>query len=283
MITKGGAAVDSLVPGKEAYRVFQDGGKIYSATLNQADLNANNNKFYIIQLLQHEANSNLFFWSRWGRVGVPGQNCMAGPLPKPNAIQQYNKKHHDKAGKGSYREIEIKYDDEEPQKEEPKKSGKPKKEVKSKMDDTMQNLINLIFDVNIMNNTMKEIGYDAKKMPLGRLGESTIKDAYAVLTKLTAAVNKKDKAAMTNLSGDFYSLIPHNFGFQKMANFVLDNDEKLKQKLSMLSTISDLKITSKLLEQKGNDEDSALDQNYKKLGCSIKPVDKKTGEYKLLS
>ena len=43
------------------------------------------------------------------------------------------------------------------------------------MDQGLQNLIKLIFDVNIMNNTMKEIGYDAKKMPLGKLGESTIK------------------------------------------------------------------------------------------------------------
>jgi len=43
------------------------------------------------------------------------------------------------------------------------------------MDQGLQDLIKLIFDVNIMNNTMKEIGYDAKKMPLGRLGESTIK------------------------------------------------------------------------------------------------------------
>ena len=38
------------------------------------------------------------------------------------------------------------------------------------MDQGLQNLIKLIFDVNIMNNTMKEIGYDAKKMPLGKLG-----------------------------------------------------------------------------------------------------------------
>lgn len=38
VITKGGAAVDSLVPNKDAYRVFQDGGKIYSATLNQSKL-----------------------------------------------------------------------------------------------------------------------------------------------------------------------------------------------------------------------------------------------------
>jgi len=43
-------------------------------------------------------------------------------------------------------------------------------EVKSKMDVGLQKLINLIFDINILNNTMKEIGYDAKRMPLGKLG-----------------------------------------------------------------------------------------------------------------
>ena len=53
VVTKGGAAVDSLVPSKDSYRVFQDGGKTYAATLNQSNLGANNNKFYIIQVLQH--------------------------------------------------------------------------------------------------------------------------------------------------------------------------------------------------------------------------------------
>lgn len=40
----------------------------------------------------------------------------------------------------------------------------------------------------------------------------------------------------------------------------------------MLETISDMKITTKLLEQKSNDEEAIFDQNYKKLGCSIKTV-----------
>ncbi|XP_031472837.1 poly [ADP-ribose] polymerase 2 [Nymphaea colorata] len=112
VITKGGAAVDALVPNKDAYRVFQNGGKIYSATLNQSNLDHNNNKFYIIQILQHEATGNIFFWSRWGRVGVPGQNALKGPFGKDIAINEYNSKYHDKAVKGDYREIEIKYDDE---------------------------------------------------------------------------------------------------------------------------------------------------------------------------
>lgn len=58
----------------------------------------------------------------------------------------------------------------------------------------MQKLISLIFDVTIMNNTMKEIGYDAKKMPLGKLGEGTIKQAYTVLNNLTEAIKKGQKS-----------------------------------------------------------------------------------------
>ena len=58
------------------------------------------------------------------------------------------------------------------------------------MDLGLQRFINLIFDVNIMNNTMKEIGYDAKKMPLGKLGDTTIKQAYEILNKLSKAIKK---------------------------------------------------------------------------------------------
>lgn len=105
VVTKGGAAVDSLVPNKDSYRVFQDGGKIYSATLNQSNLDANNNKFYIIQVLQNETSGSLFVWNRWGRVGVPGQNALRGPMPKDSAIREYISKHHDKTVKGDYREI----------------------------------------------------------------------------------------------------------------------------------------------------------------------------------
>ena len=153
------------------------------------------------------------------------------------------------------------------------KPTKNNNNLQTKMDAGLQKLINLIFDVNIMNNTMKEIGYDAKKMPLGRLGDSTIKEAYGVLNKLSEAIKKKDRNLMSSLSGDFYSLIPHDFGFSKMSNFILDNDEKVKEKLKMLETISDLKITSKLLDKKTDDNEAILDQNYKKLGCSIKTVD----------
>lgn len=65
-----------------------------------------------------------------------------------------------------------------------------------------------------------------------------------------------------------------------MANFVLDNEEKVKEKLKMLETISDMKITTKLLEQKANDEEAIHDQNYKKLGCQIKSLKQDSNDFK---
>lgn len=112
VVTKGLAAVDSLVPGKEAYCVLQEGRQIFSATLNQSNLSDNNNKFYILQVLLNEASGQLFFWSRWGRVGVSGQNALLGPMPKENCLREFARKLSDKTVKGDYREIEIKYEEE---------------------------------------------------------------------------------------------------------------------------------------------------------------------------
>lgn len=41
-----------------------------------------------------------------------------------------------------------------------------------------------------------------------------------------------------------------------------------------------MKITTKLLEQKTNDEEAIHDQNYKKLGCEIKTLKQESNDYK---
>ena len=105
VVTKGGAAVDQYVPNKDDFRVLIDGGKVYAATLNQANLDHNNNKFYIIQCLVNEKTNQFYTWNRWGRVGVPGQNALK-PMPnKQAAIMDYQSKHRDKTKGGNYVEI----------------------------------------------------------------------------------------------------------------------------------------------------------------------------------
>lgn len=44
-----------------------------------------------------------------------------------------------------------------------------------------------------MNRQMKEIGYDAKKMPLGKLSIDNIKHGYQILKDLERAIQKNDR------------------------------------------------------------------------------------------
>lgn len=66
-----------------------------------------------------------------------------------------------------------------------------------------------------MNQQMKEIGYDAKKMPLGKLSKTNIEKGYKILTEISENLKKKGpRKELESLSSDFYSYIPHDFGFQ---------------------------------------------------------------------
>jgi len=44
----------------------------------------------MLQILQSDTNSNnCYFFTRWGRVGVPGQNSLNGPMTPMYAISSY--------------------------------------------------------------------------------------------------------------------------------------------------------------------------------------------------
>jgi poly [ADP-ribose] polymerase len=72
----------------------------------------------------------------------------------------------------------------------------------------------LIYNLNIMNQQMKEIGYDINKMPLGKLGKDTINEAYKVLKDISEVISGKKKGDLKDLSSKFYTKIPHNIGRQ---------------------------------------------------------------------
>ena len=67
----------------------------YDVMLNQTNIGANNNKYYVIQLL-HAQGSSYHVWNRWGRVGEPGQNQLHGPMPLAEAVANFSKKFKDK-------------------------------------------------------------------------------------------------------------------------------------------------------------------------------------------
>merc|ERR1719424_59247 len=130
---------------------------------------------------------------------------------------------------------------------------------------------------------MVEIGYDAKKMPLGKVSKNTIKQGYEVLQKLSKELGKPspNSATIAQLSSDFYTVIPHDFGFQKMSNFILRDKKSLKEKILMVESLADIEIASKLLSNDMPDVNPA-DEHYKKLKCDMKPLKKSDATYKML-
>lgn len=204
---------------------------------------------------------------------------MKGPISADSAISEYKKKLHEKTIGGEYRVLEMDYGaDATPDNIE----DAMKKDAEScKLPKPVISLISLIFDMKMINNQMKEIGYDVKKMPLGKLSKDNISKAYGILKQLYEKVGNpsKNKSDIEYLCNDFYSYIPHDFGFNKMQQFILDTEKKVKEKLEMIESIQNIQIATRLLEEKkaGDNESGKISNliqtNYEKLKCKIDPVE----------
>ena len=54
--------VDKDCPSSANYHVYDDGTCVYDAMLNQTVIKKNANKFYILQVLQHDTTNKFYFW-----------------------------------------------------------------------------------------------------------------------------------------------------------------------------------------------------------------------------
>lgn len=113
VILKGSVPVDQYFSQPATFKVMVHMGVTYAKTLNQSNIQNNNNKFYILQILQNETNpNNIILFTRWGRVGFEGQHAEI-PCGSPDAaIHQFSQKLRAKLG-GGYREVEMNYDADE--------------------------------------------------------------------------------------------------------------------------------------------------------------------------
>ncbi len=297
IISKDGIVVDSLVPQSQNYHVVPDdsntyNGEYFSCTLNKSNLERNNNKFYILQLLQSDIDNSYNLFIKWGRVGVKGKYKLE-KCSLDYGKKKFMLKYKDKTGR-NYKEIKIDYSNDENENEKTKLESNKKKENKENksteelhkiLSDKVIELIELIYDKNILNHQMKEIGYDSSKMPLGKLAKESLEKGYLILKNIEKELQNKSpsKTTLTQLSSDFYTYIPHDFGFQKMYHFIIDSLEKVKSKIDMIETLKDMKVATKIIEDNKKDSESKIILNYyNQLHCTIKHISKKDEIYSLL-
>lgn len=113
------------------------------------------------------------------------------------------------------------------------------KEPKSKLPAQLQKFINFIFDHKMMEQSVVKVGYDIKRLPLGQLSNETAMNGYRVLRDIESAL-KTGKGDLAALSSQFYTYIPHAVGMQKMSNFIINSEEKLRQKLDLIQNLVDI-------------------------------------------
>ena len=168
--------------------------------LNQADLKKNNNKFYIIQLLEKDSGQDFRVWTRWGRVGENGQSNLYPPpteassLSIENAKKQFANKFRDKTKNiweerkffvkqaGKYDMVALDYCQQEAtsaiiKDEEPL--------LDSVLPQAVQQMVKLVCSLQTMEKAVMEMQYDTKKAPLGKLTPEQITAGYHTLNAVT--------------------------------------------------------------------------------------------------
>ncbi|KAF9921260.1 Poly [ADP-ribose] polymerase 2 [Linnemannia zychae] len=299
--------VDDACGLKFSHKVYVDDEVAWDARLNQTNIGQNNNKFYRIQLLSSNAGSYAVF-CHWGRVGAHGQTSIDNNLFLEVAKSIFEKKYKDKtknnwADRDNFVKVPGKYhllppddgdsDDEE---EEASSSGNATKEKKvetpvpeSKLHPKVQDLVSMIFSTKMMDQQMSNMDYDAKKMPLGKLAKSTILNGYEVLKKIAEIIDVPRTPGiqhqLSDLSSDFYTVIPHSFGMRVPP--IINTPQMLKTKLEMLEALGEIEIAQKLLKENKKLEEALsvnpLDQQYESLKLKmLDPMDKKCDRYKLI-
>ncbi|XP_014776883.1 poly [ADP-ribose] polymerase 2 isoform X1 [Octopus bimaculoides] len=296
VVVRGMASVDDECPLLGRVHVYTQGNDVWDCMLNQTNALNNNNKFYLIQLLQQDNSRHYYVWLRWGRVGYKGQtNLIDCALDLNNAIDVFTKKFHDKtkndwSERHKFKQVSGKYDliqmDYSTQGKDDVDGNNTKKESvckvpDSKLDPSLQKLIKLISDIDSMKETVIEMKYDAQKAPLGRLTVKQIQAGYQALKKIAACIEKKNfGASLSSACDEFYTRIPHTFGMRKPP--VIRDEQTVKEKIQLLEALGDIEIAINILKQ-GDMSENPIDKTYKSLECELTLVSSDHPDFKLVS
>ena len=290
--------VDEHCPIAKQAKVVGD----WDCMLNQTDIGHNNNKFYVIQLL--EKGGDFYVWNRWGRVGEDGQNALKGPFDQAGAEKEFKSKFRSKtknkweeresfepaAGKYTLIDIDTSVSKKKAKEREEKiraaEKAAPKTKTKvkpSQLDPAVQKLISLIFDHKVMQGAMADLDIDVNKAPLGQLSAKEVKLGAEVLEELEEAIHDSKQSKLEPLSSRFYTVIPHSFGRKRPP--VIGDMTMLQVKKDMLNILLDIQDALDLHKQAQDITTTVanpLDQQYSTLKTELNPLASKSDDYKMI-
>lgn len=258
-------------------------------TLNFTDIVNNNNKYYNLEV-QVAKTGDARIYTVYGRVGGTSAKEYRVCSSQSQAEAESDKIIKSKTKKG-YVEVKLVKAD------VGSDAGKAKVEVsKVSVDDLhkvgikieqeeetsllhpeVRDLVKTWFGVT---QEFIELNLDTKKCPLGQLSIDQItkgKDILEEARKIVHAV--KDVAELNRLTNQYYSNIPHNFGYGRINADVLrlDDDQKIDKAFDILDVFGDAKAVQGVISKRSN-----VDSQYSTLNSNLEYLDPNDPTWKWL-
>jgi poly [ADP-ribose] polymerase 2/3/4 len=281
---------------------------VQKAVLQVTDIKSNHNKYYAIELhsAQHKGKTLYRVFTHYGRTDDLETNPDAGQKEcrffdnLAEARANYDSIYREKTSpRKGYKEVSLasskigsqqargtssgEVDTKTLQKIQNKDATKPAVKA-SELPIPVQDLVRYLYDESkhaLTNSVAAKITANGIETPLGILtlgqiekGEQILMDLYEEFQK-----SKKNKSKLEDLSGDFYSAIPHKIGRSRTAvsAAVIDNLTAFEEKQNTLQLMKDM------LQVNGDGGNvlfnAKIDQEYEALGCQIVAIDKKAAKY----
>jgi len=120
-------------------------------------------------------------------------------------------------------------------------------------------------------------------MPLGKITKAQIQSGYNVLTEIETALKPQvvNKGQIMQLSSQFYTLIPHNFG--RNVPPLIDSVPLLKAKMKQIETLLEVQIAQQLLREAAAAGIHPADAKYSKLSTKIEVLEEGSIDWQLAS
>lgn len=273
---------------EDVAHVYCEGKIKYFAILSKVDIANDKNSYYKIQLLESDDCNKYWIFRSWGRISTTiGSTKLDSFHDLEDARMEFEHIYEERTGNyfgekkfvkypGKYFKMDIDYGEEDEVKQMTKNS------VKSKLATPVQDLIKLLFDVNVMKQMMLEFDLDMEKMPLGKLSTKQIRAAMGVLQEISDLIqNDGSSGQFVESSNRFYTMIPHDFGVKRPP--IINTLEMIAKKTEMLESLLQMELAYGLLKEEGDEQKNPLDGHYEQLKTDIVPLDKSSNEHELLS
>ena len=246
-----------------------------TAVLNRADLRTNNNKFYVLEV--HEAQGQYRLFTNYGRVGTPGVREGRYTDDLQDALAEFERLYREKTGKSKgYVPVDVRQAmvgsatlRDHVSRNTPAPPHRPFTAISpaTALHPDVARFVERIYDAG-KSELARRI-----ETPLGSLSRTQIERGQDKLREIRFAIARRRSDMLVNLTGEYYSLVPHRLGLRFDINaVVIDTVKKADDEEDLLQLMRDVFAVQ-------NDLEADVERKYRALGAEMRVLDKVSAEY----